>query len=64
MMATQSRSKPLYAARDIELELSNLKSRLHDAVWEENEELQGALRRQIERLEMLKNMGELYDVNF
>lgn len=64
MTATTSRSNPLYAARDIELELANLRGRLHDAVWEENEELQGVLQRQIDRLEMQKRMGELYDVNF
>lgn len=64
MMATQSHSKPIYVARDIDLELINLKSKLHDAVWNEDEELQKALRRQIERLEMQKRMGELYDVNF
>lgn len=64
MTATTSRSNPLYVARDIELELTNLKNKLHDAVWEENEELESALRRQVDRLEMLKRMGELYDVNF
>lgn len=64
MMATQSHFKPIYVARDIDLELINLKSKLHDAVWNEDEELQKALRRQIERLEMQKRMGELYDVNF
>jgi hypothetical protein len=64
MTATTSRSNPLYQARDIELELSQLRKKLDDAVWEDNEELEKALRRQIERLEMLKRAGELYDVNF
>ena len=64
MTATTYRSKPLYQARDIELELMQLRKKFDDAVWEENDELESALRRQIDRLEMLKRSGELYDVNF
>lgn len=64
MTATQSRSEPAYVAKDIAFELEKLHAKLHDAVWDEDEELQKALRRQIDRLEMLKRMGELYDVNF
>lgn len=63
MTATTSPSRPLYQARDIELELSQLRKSLDDAVWENNEELESALRRQIDRLEMLKRAGELYDVD-
>ena len=64
MTATTYRSKPLYQARDIDLELMQLRKNLEDAVWEDNEELEKALRRQIDRLDMLKRTGELYDVNF
>lgn len=63
-MATQSLSKNPPPVRDIERELKYAKSKLNDAVWEEDEELQKALKRQILRLEMLRELGERYDVDF
>ena len=51
-------------ATDIETELRRAKEKLNDAVWEENEELQKALKRQIIRLEVLKEIGERVDVNY
>lgn len=50
--------------RDVERELKKARSQLHDAIWCEDEELKGALLRQIKRLEFLKEMGERYDVDY
>lgn len=49
--------------RLIDVELKVARDKLHNAIWGEDEELQAALRRQIERLEFLKAMGERYDVD-
>lgn len=61
IIQTESHQPPV---RDIERELKYAKSKLNDAIWEENEELQKALKRQILRLEMLRELGERYDVDF
>lgn len=61
MATTSPSSAP--AVRDIERELRYAKSQLHDAFWEENEEMQRALQRQIDRLEMLLSLGERYDID-
>jgi len=64
-MATQSLSKAMMAIpRDVERELRHAKEKLNDAIWEEDEELQKALKRQILRLEMLRELGERYDLDF
>ena len=62
-MATTSPSNTQPAVRDIERELKYAKSKLNDAIWEENEEMQAALKRQILRLEILRELGERYDVD-
>jgi hypothetical protein len=62
-MATQSLSNAIPPVRDIERELRYAKSKLSDTIWEENEEVQAALKRQILRLEILRELGERYDVD-
>lgn len=62
-MATASLSNSIPPVRDIERELRYAKSKLNDAIWEENEEVQAALKRQILRLEILRELGERYDVD-
>jgi len=49
--------------REIERELKIARNKLHDAIWNEDEELKKALHRQILRLEMLRELGERYDVD-
>lgn len=53
--------KPVY---EIEKEIRNAQSRLQDAVWDEDEELQNALKRQIERLQLKKSLGETHEYLF
>ena len=62
-MATTSLSNATPPVRDIERELKYARSKLNDAIWEENEEVQAALKRQILRLEILRELGERYDVD-
>jgi len=62
-MAIASLSNSIPPVRDIERELRYAKSKLNDAIWEENEEVQAALKRQILRLEILRELGERYDVD-
>ena len=49
--------------REVERELKKARNQLNDAIWEEDEELKKALHRQILRLEILKELGERYDVD-
>ena len=50
--------------REVERELRKARDQLNDALWDSNEELKEALLRQIKRLELLKEVGEKYDVEF
>lgn len=50
--------------REIERELRKARNKLHEAIWEEDEELKGALLRQIKRLEFMMEVGERYDVDY
>lgn len=50
--------------REVERELKKARNQLNDALWDSNEELKEALLRQIKRLELLKEVGERYDVDF
>ena len=63
---TQSPSNlPKYpTVREVERELRKARDQLNDALWDSNEELKEALLRQIKRLELLKEVGEKYDVDF
>lgn len=49
--------------REIERDLRHAKDKLNDAIWSEDEEAQAALKRQILRLELLRELGERYDVD-
>jgi hypothetical protein len=62
-MATASPFSYSAQPRDIERELRKARDKLVDAIWDEDEEMQKALKRQILRLEMLKELGERYDVD-
>lgn len=53
--------KPNY---EIHVELRKAQNKLQDAIWEENEELQQALKRQIQRLQVMKDLGEKYEYRF
>jgi hypothetical protein len=61
MQTSPSNAAP--PVRDIERELKYAKSKLHDAIFDEDEEAQAALKRQILRLEILRELGERYDVD-
>ena len=50
--------------REVERELRKARDQLNDALWNSDEELKEALLRQIKRLELLKEVGEKYDVEF
>ena len=47
----------------IAIKLRRLRDALIDAEWEGDGGLAAALRKEIERLEMLQSMGETYDVD-
>lgn len=53
--------KPSY---EIHTELKKAQIKLQDAIWEEDEELQEALKRQISRLQVMKDLGEKYEYKF
>ena len=53
--------KPNY---EIHVELKKAQSKLQDAIWDEDEELQEALKRQIKRLQVMKDLGEKYEYRF
>lgn len=53
--------KPTY---EIHVELKKAQSKLQDAIWEEDEELQEALKRQIARLQVMKDLSEKYEYKF
>jgi len=50
--------------REIERALKQARNKLQDAIWDDNKELTDALMREIKRLELLKEVGERYDVDF
>lgn len=54
-------AKPVY---EISSELRKARCKLQDAIWEEDEEAQAALRREIERLEIKISLGETYEYRF
>ena len=54
-------AKPVY---EILAELKKARCKLQDAIWEEDEEAQAALRREIERLEIKISLGETYEYRF
>jgi hypothetical protein len=49
--------------RSIELELTQLRRALNDALWDQNVILAFAIQSKIERLEMLQSYGETHDVD-
>ena len=58
-------SLPKYpTVREVERELRKARDQLNDALWNSDDELKEALLRQIKRLELLKEVGEKYDVEF
>ena len=65
-MATTSLSRTSIFSqpREVERELKFAQSKLHDAIFDEDEEAIAALKRQVLRLEMLKELNERYDTDF
>ena len=59
-----SHSELIKPTCEIEVEIRRARSKLHDAIWNEDEELQKALRREIERLEMKRALGETHEYRF
>ena len=64
VMTSLSNYPDILKAREIERELRKARDKLQDAIWDENEELKNALHREIKRLESMKAVGELYDVDY
>lgn len=62
-MSNSFHSVKLKEPREIERELKIARNKLQDAIWDEDEELKKALHRQILRLEMLRELGERYEVD-
>jgi hypothetical protein len=60
---TEAKTSLFAPPREVERELKFAKSKLHDAIFDEDEEAQAALKRQILRLEILRELGERYDVD-
>jgi hypothetical protein len=48
--------------RSIELELTQLRRALNDALWDQNVILAFAIQCKIERLELLQSYGETHDL--
>lgn len=59
-----SNSELIKPTCEIEVEIRRARCRLQDAIWDEDEELQKALRREIERLEMKRSLGETHEYRF
>jgi len=49
---------------EIATELRRIREKLHEAIWQEDEELIKALRREIERLELKRAIGETHEYMF
>ncbi len=49
---------------EIEVEIRRARAKLQDAIWDEDEELQEALRREIKRLELKRSLGETHEYLF
>ena len=62
-MTYHSESSVLKHPVEVDRALRYAKEKMHDAIWDEDEETQKALQRQIDRLEILKSVGERYDVD-
>ena len=63
-MTSPSNYSDLLKTREIERELRKARDKLQDAIWDEDDELKNALHREIKRLESMKAVGELYDVDY
>lgn len=61
---TEAKTSLFAPPREVERELKFAQSKLHDAIFDENEEAIAALKRQVLRLEMLKELNERYDTDF
>jgi hypothetical protein len=59
-----SHSEIIKPTCEIEVEIRRARAKLQDAIWDENEELQEALRREIDRLELKRSLGETHEYLF
>jgi hypothetical protein len=59
-----SHSELIKPTCEIEVEIRRARAKLQDAIWDENEELQEALRREIDRLELKRSLGETHEYLF
>jgi len=59
-----SHSEIIKPTCEIEVEIRRARAKLQDAIWDEDDELQEALRREIDRLELKRSLGETHEYLF